>query len=96
MVFTIGVKGLSYKQDLSNIELMLEDQESTYAVLKYAYDIPDEIYIEAIYALEERIGELEYPKLVKLVYEHIESMEEIAEKTLFSNTGSGPISLIEE
>jgi hypothetical protein len=71
MVFTVSVKYLSYKQDIHDIDLMLEDQVSTYAILKYAGDIPDIYYMEAMDDLSDVYTDLTYPKLIELVYQYM-------------------------
>jgi hypothetical protein len=72
VVFTLSLKYLSFKQDLSNIESMLDDQEATYAILRYALDVPTDVYRDAMYMLEEEISSLRYHKLISLVYNWIE------------------------
>lgn len=71
MVFTVSVKHLSYKQDLSNIDLMLEDQESTYAILTYAHDVPEDVYENAMFMLEENMISVTYIKLIRLLVDFI-------------------------
>jgi hypothetical protein len=67
MVFVINLKWLSFKQDLSKIDRMLEDQVSTYAILRYAFDIPDRIYRQVMDQLSTYVDEIYYRKLFKLV-----------------------------
>lgn len=83
MVFTISLKNLSFKQNLADIDAMLDDQPATYAILKHATDVPEEVYFHAIYMLEEKMSDITYPKLIELVYAHISCMEEVAENVFF-------------
>lgn len=70
MVFITQLKWLSFKQDLSDIEKLLTDQVATYAILKYALDIPNSVYFEAIELLSQNIDEIYYEKLLKLIKEY--------------------------
>lgn len=72
MVFTTSVKYLSYKQDLSDIDLMLNDQESTYSILKYAQDVPSDVYENAMFLLEERLIDVTYIKLIQLIIDFLD------------------------
>jgi hypothetical protein len=67
MVFVINLKWLSFKQDLSKMDRMLEDQVSTYAILRYAFDIPDRVYRQVMDQLSTSLDEIYYRKLHKLV-----------------------------
>ena len=71
MVFTVSVKYLSYKQDIHNMDSMLRDQESTYAILKYAKDIPDIYYIEAMDDLCDRFEDVTDFKLKRLLFDYM-------------------------
>ena len=68
MVFTTSLKYLSYKQDIHDVDQMLADQKSTYAILKYAQDIPDLYYMEAMDDLCDRFDEVTYVKLKILLF----------------------------
>ena len=46
---------------------MLEDQKSTYAILRYAFDIPDSLYKVAMNLLAANADSITYDKLKKLV-----------------------------
>ena len=67
MVFVTNLKWLSFKQDLSSVDRMLEDQVSTYAILRYSFEIPDRVYKIAMDQLTTCIEEIYYRKLHKLV-----------------------------
>jgi hypothetical protein len=67
MVFTVSLKRLNYKMNITNISDMLADQESTYAILRYAYDIPSALYKDTMDSLIAEELCLQYPKLIKLV-----------------------------
>lgn len=67
VVFTVAIKRLSFKQDISDINSMLSDQQSTYAILRYAFDIPTQDYSQTMDSLYEERGSIIYPKLLKLV-----------------------------
>lgn len=56
---------------------MLEDEVATYAILKYATDVPEDIYRDAMYMLEEEISSLRYHKLIMYVYDWIENNDSI-------------------
>jgi len=43
MTFSVNLKWLSFKQNLEDKERMLADQVSTYAILRYAHDIPTRV-----------------------------------------------------
>ena len=70
MVYTINLKWQSYKQDITNIDKMLSDQASTYAILRYAYDIPDSIYKRAMNLLLACMDQITNRKLSKLTHSY--------------------------
>lgn len=67
MVFTLGLRWCSFKQDISNVNLMLSDQQSTYAILRYAYDIPSSLYNNAMSELSDELESITHRKLFTLV-----------------------------
>lgn len=69
MVYTVILKWLGFKQDLSNIATMMADEKATYAILRYATDIPQGVYAECMDQLIEVLDALEYRKLINLVKE---------------------------
>ena len=71
MVYTITLEDedISYKQNICDIELMLKDQEATFAVLKYAVDIPECLYNDAMEDLWSRIYDITDERLYELVFE---------------------------
>ena len=70
MVYTVSLKHLSFKMDLSNIDIMLEDQAQTYAILKYAKDVPMSVYSNVMQELALNFDELHYRKLIRLVKDY--------------------------
>lgn len=70
MVFTVNLKQLSFKQDISKLKLMLQDQPSTYAILRYAHDIPTTAYAKAMNMLVANGGDITNKKLSRLVKEY--------------------------
>lgn len=70
MVFTVTLKWMSFKQDISNIMLMLQDQQATYAVLRYAHDIPQVVFLEAMDLLVENKEAIYFAKLLKYVEQY--------------------------
>ena len=71
MVYTLSVKYLSFKQDLSNIEAMLDDQVSTYAVLKYCDEIPDKVWRNAVLLLIDKYNKIKSKGLKAFLDEFI-------------------------
>lgn len=69
MVYTVILKWLGFKQDLGNIATMMADEKATYAILRYATDIPQVVYAECMDQLIEVLDALEYRKLINLVKE---------------------------
>lgn len=69
MVYTVILKWLSFKQDIGNVALMMENEKATYAILRYAADIPQSVYAECMDQLIEVLDALEYRKLIDLVKE---------------------------
>lgn len=71
MVYTITLEDedISYKQNICDIDLMLEDQEATFVVLKFATDIPDCLYNDAMEDLWSRIYDITDERLYNLVFE---------------------------
>jgi hypothetical protein len=71
MVYTVTLEeDLSYKQNICDIELMLEDQESTFIILSHAHDIPECLYKDAMEDLWARIYDITYERLYNLVFEY--------------------------
>ena len=70
MVYTVILKWLSFKQDLSDTAAMLNDEKSTYVILRYADDIPQSVLSEAMEFLVEVEGGLTYRKLIDLVKQY--------------------------
>ena len=71
MVFTLGLRNLSFKQDLSNIEEMLDDQQATYAILRYCSEMPKSIWYNSMDQLVENYHLLKHHKLVIFINEYI-------------------------
>ena len=71
MVFTVSLKHLSFKQDVHNLDSMLSDQKATYAILRYAKDLPEYFYIEAMDDLCDNFLYIEYDKLKKFLIEYM-------------------------
>jgi hypothetical protein len=70
MVYTVILKWLSFKQNIGDIGAMLNDEKSTYAILRYAMDIPQSIYAHAMDQLTDVEEHLLYHKLINLVKEY--------------------------
>lgn len=70
MVYSVILKWLSFKADLSSTASMLANQQSTYAILRHAKDVPDKIFKESMEKLKDREGWIGYRKLEKLVKEY--------------------------
>lgn len=67
MVYTVSLKNLSFKQNLGSQQDIFADQISTYAILKYAQDLPDQIYNEVMLDLVDNIDAIYYDKLLLYV-----------------------------
>jgi len=67
MVYSVMLKWLSFKIDISSLAVMIENQQETYAVLRYAHDIPDLVFKEAMNKLLSREEWIHHRKLLKLV-----------------------------
>lgn len=67
MVYTINLKWCSYKQDISSVDKMVSDQPATYAILRYAQDIPESIYRRAMNLLLACTDQITNKKLNKLL-----------------------------
>jgi hypothetical protein len=97
MVFIVNLKWLSFKQDLSSISRYLEDQKSTYAILRYAYDIPQSVYSEVMDILIENKECIYYNKLLNLVNEYDKAIqanitgEDEYVETIYYNTSTNEI-----
>lgn len=72
MTFLVNLRRLSFKQNLSDKERLLEDQASTYAILRYAQDIPTKILEETMSWLIRMydLDMLWHRKLMMLVNEY--------------------------
>jgi len=96
MVFTVNLKQLSFKQDLSNLNIMLTDQVSTYAILRYAQDVPDKAYQRAMNILLASGDNIGHRKLRSLVMAYGKvagagmTMDEELEETIECWVGFGP------
>lgn len=71
MVYNVEVKWLSFRQDLSNKVRVLNDQQATYAVLKYAQDVPQDTQMACLEFLKKHTGQITDRKLRRLVEEYI-------------------------
>jgi hypothetical protein len=69
MVYSVNLKYLSFKQNISKLDYMLFDETSTYAILKYASDIPSDDYKNAMNILSSAYDSLTNIKLQRLVEE---------------------------
>lgn len=67
MVYTVNLKWAAFKQDISSLDKMIDNQIATYAILRYAQDIPDAIYKKAMNLLAASVDTIMYRKLAKLV-----------------------------
>jgi hypothetical protein len=81
---------------------MLNDQASTYAILRYCFEIPDTTYRRAMNLLLPCMDQIEHPKLIKLLNsyagitkvgivmdeEFVETIEVPACNTIFLEEGS--------
>lgn len=67
MVYTTYFKKYFYKQDLSNLSKMIEDQESTFIILKYCDEVPSRIYRDTVTLLLDRYKEITFKPLKDLV-----------------------------
>lgn len=67
MVFTAKLRNKGFKQNLSDPSYMLNDQTSTYAVLRYNYEIPEKIYTSAMETLMGCKSAISNRKLIRLV-----------------------------
>lgn len=70
MVFNVNLKSIGFKQNISDIDIMLADQINTYAVLRYGRDIPNKIYNNAMSQLVSNIEFIYDRRLYKLVKEY--------------------------
>lgn len=67
MVFQVALRWLTFKQDISNINKMLESQIATYAILRYAYDIPEATYKKAMDELAVSADYIDDRRLARIV-----------------------------
>lgn len=67
MVYAVSLKWASYKQDILNVEQMLSNQCATYAILRYAQDIPESLYKRSMNLLLASIDRITNKKLSKLM-----------------------------
>ena len=67
MVYTVNLKWAAFKQDISSLDKMMDNQITTYAILRYAQDIPESIYKKAMNLLAASADIIMYKKLAKLV-----------------------------
>jgi len=70
MVYTVNLKWLSFKTDLSDVVKMLNDEKATYVILRYAKDIPSWLYETAMDMLISVKSEIYYSKLSNLVKQY--------------------------
>ena len=71
MVFSTNLRSCSFKQYISDIDAMLADQVNTYAILRYAFDIPTKTYSHAMSLLVSNIDYIYDRKLLRLVKEYM-------------------------
>lgn len=71
MVFTLGIRNLSFKQDFSNIEEMLDDQQATYAILRYCAEMPKSVWFNSMDLLVSNYHLIKYRKLIIFINEYI-------------------------
>jgi hypothetical protein len=71
MIYTVNLRQLSFKQNLSSLITLLNDQQATYAILRYAQEVPERIYNSAMIKLAQNIDQITYKKLLKLVNSYI-------------------------
>ena len=71
MPYMVSVKWLSFKQNISDIDDMLDDQAATYAVLKYCTEIPEIVYFGAMDELSANIASIVDKRLFKLVEQYL-------------------------
>lgn len=67
MVFAVNIRWKGFKQDISSVDTMLKDQTSTYAILRYADDVPDYLYKKAMNLLLACSDQITNKKLNKLI-----------------------------
>lgn len=79
MVYSVILRSLSFKMDISITSQMLANQQATYAILRYAKDIPDKVYKQAMALLNDREGFVHYVKLRKLIDEYNKASKPIIE-----------------
>ena len=72
-MFTVQLKNLFFKQNITNLETLLADQASTYVILRYAHDIPSAKFTAAIEFLVENIDEITDKRLINFVNEYIKA-----------------------
>jgi hypothetical protein len=70
MVYTVILKWLSFKQNLADIGEMINNEKATYAILRYAMDIPQPVYANAMEQLSDIEEHLVYQKLINLIREY--------------------------
>lgn len=71
MVYTLSLRHLSFKQNISDLDVMLEDQKSTYAILKYCKEVPELVYMGAMDELAANIYLISDKRLARLVSEFL-------------------------
>lgn len=70
MTYTANIKWLSFKQNLSDLTSVSYDEKATYAIMKYAHDIPQSLYCSTMEYLISIKEALYYRKLINLVSEY--------------------------
>jgi hypothetical protein len=71
MVYTVSVKWLSFKQNISDIDDMLANQQATYAILKYCTEVPEMVYFGAMDELAANIASIVDKRLFSLVEQYL-------------------------
>lgn len=98
MVYAVTVRGkLSYKQDISSVDNLLQDQKSTYAIMRYCSEIPTSQYSRTMNLLSCEVDRIQYPKLRGLVKKFIKAsgcvmvMDEELETSIYIDPKTGKI-----
>lgn len=77
-MFIARLRNLSFKQNISDTENLLQDQKSSYAVLRYAHDIPTSIFNSAMDFLTQHLDMITERKLLQLVDDYIKATKAVS------------------
>lgn len=72
-MFTVQLKTLFFKKNISETESLLTDQAATYVILRYAHDIPSATFDIAMNFLVENIDDISDVRLLRFVNDYIDA-----------------------